>query len=79
VEIPVPPRSRLSNGVTQEDRESGLTDGRASSEAENQANPLFVRLSCDAERNFSSEVPDFTLPRKASSEEAGARTANRHR
>jgi hypothetical protein len=37
------------------------------------------RLSCDAERNFSSEVPDFTLPRKASSEEAGARTANRHR
>ena len=79
MEIPVLPRSRLSNGVTQEDRESGLTDGRASSEAECQANPALVRLSCDAERNFSSEVPDFTLPRKASSEVIGARTANRHR
>jgi hypothetical protein len=79
VEIPVPPRSRLSNGVTQEDRVSGLLDGRVSSEAENQANPVLLRPSCDAERNHSSEVPDFTLPRKASSEEAGARTANRHR
>ena len=79
MEIPVPPRSRLSNGVTQEDRVSGLLDGRVSSEAERQANPSLARLSCDAERNFSSEVPDFTLPRKASSEEAGARTANRHR
>jgi hypothetical protein len=43
VEIPVLPRSRLSNGVTQEDRESGLTDGRASSKAENQANPVLVQ------------------------------------
>jgi hypothetical protein len=43
VEIPVPPRSRLSNGVTQEDRVSGLMDGRASSEAENQANPVLVK------------------------------------
>ena len=51
MEIPVLPRSRLSNGVTQEDRESVLTDGRASSEAERQANPSLVRLSCDAERN----------------------------
>ena len=79
MEIPVPPRFRLSNGVTQEDRVSGLLDGRVSSKAENQANPLSIRRSCDAERNFSSEVLDFTLPRKASSEEAGARTANRHR
>ena len=68
VEIPVPPRSRLSDGVTQEDRESGLLDGRVSSEAEEQANPLLIRLSCDAEGNRSTEVPDFTLPRKASSE-----------
>ena len=30
-------------------------------------------------RAYSSEVPDSTLPRKASSEEDGARTANRHR
>ena len=79
MEIPVPPRSRLSNGVTQEDRVSGLLDVRVSSKAENQANPVLMRPSCDAERNISSEVPDFTLPRKASSEDAGARTANRHR
>jgi hypothetical protein len=52
VEIPVPPRSRLSNGVTQEDRVSGLLDGRVSSEAENQANPVLIRPSCDAERNL---------------------------
>jgi hypothetical protein len=52
---------------------------RRSSETGKQANPLAIRLSCDRERNFSSEVPDPTLPRKASSEEAGARTANRHR
>jgi hypothetical protein len=44
VEIPVPPRSRLSDGVTQEDRVSGLTDGRASSEVENQANPVLVQI-----------------------------------
>ena len=31
VEIPVPPPFRLSNGVTQEDRVSGLLDGRPSS------------------------------------------------
>ena len=27
-----------------------------------------LRLSCDGERNLSSEVSDVTLPRKASSE-----------
>jgi hypothetical protein len=27
-----------------------------------------IRTSCDGERNLSSEVPDVTLPRKASSE-----------
>ena len=52
VEIPVPPRSRLSNGVTQEDRESGLMDGRASSEAESRQIRSLVRLSCDGERNL---------------------------
>ena len=36
-------------------------------------------LSRDGEGNYSTEVPDPTLPRKASSEEQGARTANRHR
>ena len=34
--------------------------------------------SCDGEVNVT-EVPDFTLPRKASSKVTGARTANRHR
>ena len=33
----------------------------------------------DGERNSSSERTDPMLPRKASSEAAGARTANRHR
>ena len=43
MEIPVPPRNRLSNGVTQEDRESGRLDVRVSSKAENQANPVLVK------------------------------------
>ncbi len=29
---------------------------------------LFLRTSCDGEGNNSTEVPDVTLPRKASSE-----------
>ena len=33
-----------------------------------------LRTSCDGERNNSSEVPDVTLPRKASSEKTTART-----
>lgn len=28
---------------------------------------IFLTLSCDGERNLSSEVSDVTLPRKASS------------
>ncbi|MBK4782986.1 hypothetical protein CUZ96_2891 [Enterococcus lactis] len=40
---------------------------------------LFLRTSCDGEGNNSTEVPDVTLPRKASSEKTAARTANRHR
>jgi len=38
-----------------------------------------LRTSCDGEGNNSTEVPDVTLPRKASSEKSTARTANRHR
>ena len=38
-----------------------------------------LRTGCDGERNNSSEVPDVTLPRKASSEKTTARTVNRHR
>ena len=44
MEIPVPPRSRLSNGVTQKDRVSGLLDGRVSSEIESQANPALAKI-----------------------------------
>ena len=36
-------------------------------------------LRRDEERNYSSELADPTLPRKASSEGIGARTVNRHR
>ena len=39
---------------------------------------LSVRTSCDGEGNNSTEVPDVTLPRKASSEKTTTRTANRH-
>ena len=51
MEIPVPPRVRLSDGVTQEDRESGLLECRVSSEVGRQANPSSIRRSCDAEGN----------------------------
>ena len=36
-------------------------------------------LRRDEERNLSSELADPMLPRKASSEDVGARTVNRHR
>ncbi len=36
-------------------------------------------LRGDGERNLSSELADPPLPRKTSSEKAGARTENRHR
>ncbi len=40
---------------------------------------LSIQISCDGEGNNSTEVPDVTLPRKASSEKTMTRTANRHR
>lgn len=40
---------------------------------------LSKRISCDGEGNKSTEVPEVTLPRKASSEKTMTRTANRHR
>lgn len=78
VDIPVPPPRRLSDGVTQEDRVSALLVARPSSEAGSEANPTPVTLGCDGEGSDPG-VPDFTLPRKASNEAGGARTANRHR
>ena len=70
----------LSNGGTQEDRVSAVLDIRVQAvRLGNRQNPFPVRLSCDGERNVVAEVPDSTLPRKASSEVRGARTANRHR
>jgi hypothetical protein len=44
-----------------------------------QANPLKRVSEVLRGAKFSSEVTDSKLPRKASSEEASARTANRHR
>ena len=80
VEIPVPPPHRLSNGGTQKDRVSALLDLRVQAvRLVSRQIRLPLRLSCDGEGNYSTEVPDFTLPRKASSEVRGARTANRHR
>ena len=78
VDIPVPPPRRLSDGVTQEDRVSALLVARPSSEAGSEANPTPVTLGCDG-KGSDPGVPDFTLPRKASNEAGGARTANRHR
>ena len=40
---------------------------------------ITLSLSCDEYRNFSREVTDFTLARKASIENMFARTVNRHR
>ncbi len=50
-----------------------------SSKSEEESNASFLRTSCDGEGNNSTEVPDVTLPKKASSEKTAARTANRHR
>ena len=36
-------------------------------------------LRLDGEGNYSTEAVDFTLSRKAASENVGARTVNRHR
>jgi hypothetical protein len=80
VEIPVPPPHRLSNGGTQKGRVSALMDMRVQAvRLESRKIRFPLRLSCDGEGNISTEVPDPTLPRKASSEVRGARTANRHR
>ena len=71
---------RLNDGGTQEAKQTRLLDmsGQATSLGESEM--LFpLRTSCDGERNFSSEVADVTLPRKASSEYLTTRTANQHR
>jgi hypothetical protein len=61
-----------------ENRATGCA--RPSSEAEETGKSVSsLRPGCDGEGNFSTEVLDLTLPRKASKEEQGARTANRHR
>ncbi len=52
---------------------------RPSGEAEGRGKSIPSRLGRDGEGNDSTEVFDLTLPRKASSEAEGARTANRHR
>ena len=80
VEIPVPPRRRLSNGGTQEGKVSARMEVRVQAvRLTSRQIRLSQKLSCDGEGNLSTEVPDPTLPRKASSEATGARTANRHR
>ena len=71
---------RSNDGGTQKAKQSGRLEvsGQAVSQVKSQM-LLTALTSCDGERNFSSEVADVTLPRKASSEYSTARTANRHR
>jgi hypothetical protein len=59
------------------DRAAGYA--RPSGEAGKTGKSVFPRLGRDGEGTISTEVLDLTLPRKASSEAEGARTANRHR
>jgi hypothetical protein len=80
VEIPVPPCERLSEGVTQKGRYRRLmeTPVQAGRECGRQIRHTCI-LSRDGEGKYSTERVDPMLPRKASSEFTGARTANRHR
>ena len=60
---------RLNDGGTQEAKQTRRLEvsGQAASQLMSQM--LISGLtSCDGERNYSSEVVDVTLPRKASSE-----------
>ena len=41
---------------------------RPSNKSVGESNAYRLRTSCDGERNYSSEVADVTLPRKASKE-----------
>ena len=60
---------RLTDGGTQEAIRSVLMDMYVQAVSFDKSEMLAVlRTSCDGERNYSSEVPDVTLPRKASSE-----------
>lgn len=71
---------RLNDGGTQEAKQTRLLDMSGQATSLEKSEMLFSsRTSCDGERNYSSEVADVTLPRKASSEYLTARTANRHR
>src|SRR5699024_8178775 len=78
VDIPVPPPFRLNDGGTQEDKECALMDmcAQAVRVLDRQIRPTHPELSWGG--NYSTEVADSTLPRKSSSEERGARSANRH-
>ena len=79
VDIPVPPPRRLSNGGTQKDKASAPLVVRVQAVRRKMRQIPFSRTpSCDGKGGYP-QVPDFTLPRKASSEAGGARTANRHR
>src|SRR5690625_7822455 len=67
VEIPVPPHDRLNDGATQEDRKCARLEAcvQAVRKLDRKIRPTIS--SCDGEGNMSTEVSDFTLPRKSSS------------
>lgn len=79
VDIPVPPPRRLSDGVTQKDRVSALLVMRVQAVRRGMRQIPSPQRQAVTARGIVPGVPDFTLPRKASNEAGGARTANRHR
>ena len=81
VDIPVPPGSRLSEGVTQVGRPAGgwksLSKRVGGTVGKSAVRKRRDVMGSDPARG--GELVDPGLPRKASSERSGARTANRHR
>lgn len=80
VEIPVPPCGHLSDGGTQKGRYRRRMEVPVQAGRECGRQIRHTRIpSRDGEGTISTERVDPMLPRKASSESTGARTANRHR
>ena len=69
----------MSEVGTQKDKKSAPLVERVQAVRElRQANPPW-QFQAVMGRELSTEASDFTLPRKAASENQGARTVNRHR
>jgi hypothetical protein len=66
VEIPVPPNLVCTTGGRRRVENRATGRARPSSEAEEIGKSVSSKLGCDGEGNYSTEVLDLTLPRKAS-------------